>query len=55
MYTRYEWDRQMDKEMREEQRRLVREVNNGEPMSWKKLGKIIQLNALMRSGNRHPY
>jgi len=48
MYIRQYWDRQLDRQMMEEQRRLIREVTNEEPMSWRKLGKIIQLNALLR-------
>jgi len=48
MYNRYgaEWD----KMMWEEERRLLREVtDNKEPMSWRKLGKMIQLNAMLRA------
>ena len=46
MVDRYEWDRLMW----EEERRLLREVTNDkEPMSWRKVGKMIQLNAMLRS------
>ena len=48
MYNRYENDRLMW----EEERRLLREVTKDEPMSWRKFGKMIQLNALMRSHDR---
>ena len=47
MYN-HEWDR----EMREEERRLLREVTGDEPMSWRKFGKMIQLNAMLRSRDR---
>jgi hypothetical protein len=49
MYYRYEWDRMMW----EEERRLLREVTEDRgPMSWRKLGKMIQLNAMLRSHGR---
>ena len=51
MYNRYgtEWDRMMW----EEERRLLREVTDDkEPMSWRKFGKMIQLNAMLRSRDR---
>jgi len=35
----------------EEERKLMRELN-GQRMSWNKLGKLIKLNALLRS-HRH--
>ena len=54
MYNRYHWDRQLDRQMLEEQRRLMREVTDGAPMSWQKLGKIIQLNALLHERERRP-
>ena len=55
MYHRYEWERQWDRQALEEERRLISEVTDGRPISWKKLGKIIQLGAMLRSDNRHPY
>ena len=53
MYNRYgtEWDRLMF----EEERRLLREVTKEEPMSWRKFGKMIQLNAMLRSRDRRYY
>jgi len=53
MYSRYqyEWDRQI----REEERRLLREVNSPGPMSWRNFGKILQLNALFRSHDRRSW
>jgi len=53
MYNRYgtEWDRLMW----EEERRLLREVTREGPMSWQKFGKMIQLNAMLRSRNRRFY
>jgi len=53
MYNRYqyEWDRQI----REEEHRLLREVSNPGPMDWRKFGKMIQLNALLRSHDRHAW
>jgi len=54
MYNRYgtEWDRLMW----EEERRLLREVTDDkEPMSWRKFGKMIQLNAMLRSHDRRGY
>ena len=38
--------------MMEEERRLMREIGTGS-MSWKKIGKIFQLNALLRTHSRH--
>ena len=41
-----EWHRML----LEEERKLLREVTDEkEPMSWQKLGKMIQLNAMLRS------
>ena len=37
--------------MLEHERRLLREVTNGKPMTWRKVGKIFQLNALLRARN----
>jgi len=51
MYERYEWDRIMW----EEERKLLREVTSDEPMSWRKLGKTIQLNAMLRSHSHRGY
>ena len=39
--------------MLEEERRLMREVTTGR-LGWKKIGKMIQLNALLRTHSR-PY
>jgi len=41
--------------MFEEERRLLREVTKEEPMSWRKFGKMIQLNAMLRSRDRRYY
>jgi len=54
MYTRYEWDRQLGRQALEEQLRLMREIN-AQPMSWNKLGKMIQLGALMHERDRRFY
>jgi len=44
-----EWDRMMW----EEERKLLREVTDDkQPMSWQKLGKMVQLNAMLRSRDR---
>ena len=39
--------------MQEEERKLMREVSTGR-FSWRKIGKMIQLNALLRTHSR-PY
>jgi len=53
MYNRYgtEWDRAV----REEERRLLREVTGEGPMTWRKFGKMIQLNAMLRAHDRDRY
>jgi len=48
MYSRYEWDRMMW----EEERRLLQEVTREGPMTWQKFGKMITLNAMLRSHDR---
>ena len=40
--------------MMEEERRLLREITT-QRMSWRKLGNIIQLNALMYERRRRTY
>ena len=56
MYNRYGWDREMWEAERRLEHRLLREVTEDrQPMSWRKLGKMIQLNAMLRShDNRGP-
>ena len=44
MYSSNEWARIM----MEQERKLIKEVSS-QPMSWRKLGKMIQLSALIRS------
>ena len=46
-YSDYNWNR----DMLEEERRLMREINS-QRMSWNKLGKILKLNALMSARRR---
>ena len=50
MHNRYgtEWDRLLW----EEERRLLREVTKEGSMSWRKFGKMLQLNAMLRSHDR---
>jgi len=50
MYNRYTWNEQMWEEERRLERQLLREVTDDKtPMSWEKFGKMIQLNAMLRS------
>jgi len=42
------YNSQHDRLLDDERRRLLREVSNERKMSWRKLGKIIKLDALMR-------
>jgi len=50
MYNRYDYE--WDRDIREVERRLLREVSTPEPMSWRKFGKMIQLGVLLRSRER---
>jgi len=52
MYSQYDYE--WDRFKREEERRLLREVAT-EPMGWRKVGKLIHLNALLREHDRRPY
>jgi len=53
MYDRYGWNDEMWEEERRIERRLLHEVTNDKgPMSWQKLGKMIQLNTMLRSHDR---
>jgi len=42
----YPYNNSWNREMLEEERKLMREINTGR-MSWNKVGKIIRLNALL--------
>ena len=54
MYNRYGWNDEMWEAERRLEHKLLREVTNDkEPMSWRKLGKMIQLNAMLRSRGRN--
>ena len=53
MYNRYGWNEQMWEDERRLERQLLREVTDDkQPMSWRKLGKMIQLGAMLRSHDR---
>ncbi|MCL2494249.1 MAG: hypothetical protein FWE98_01160 [Oscillospiraceae bacterium] len=53
MYNRFGWNQQMWEEERRLERQLLRDVTDDkQPMSWRKFGKMIQLNAMLRSHDR---
>jgi len=43
----YNYNSDWERSMRDEERKLLREVSTQRGMSWNKFGKMIKLNALM--------
>ena len=41
------WNSELERQMWDEERRLLREVSGQRGLSWNKVGKMIQLNALL--------